>query len=186
LQGPPTTSVPANRGVALHVDARTSGSATPTPGGGTTFQVTAPTGQDVYAVGSIAALGSWTPANGPRLTPGATAGSFSGSVSIPAGTAFEWKLVRISDGTVTWESTPNRAGTAGAAHTATWNRRVVAAGTAAITFNATATTSFGQNVFLVGSTAALGSWNPTSAVALSPTNYPVWTGNSSRRTRTAR
>ncbi|WP_232075679.1 carbohydrate-binding module family 20 domain-containing protein [Phytohabitans suffuscus] len=29
---------------------------------------------------------------------------------------------------------------------------------------------------MVGSTAPLGSWNPASAVALSPTQYPVWTG----------
>ncbi|MGN9908505.1 carbohydrate-binding module family 20 domain-containing protein [Phytohabitans sp. LJ34] len=168
-----TTTIPANRGVALHVDARTSGSTTPPPAGDTTFQVTAPTGQDVYVVGSIAQLGSWTPANGLRLTPGATAGSFGGGVSIPAGTAFEWKLARISGGTVTWESTPNRSGTAGAAHTATWSQT---GGTAAVTFDATATTYFGQNVFLVGSTPAVGSWNPADAVALDPANYPVWTG----------
>lgn len=169
-----TTTIPANRGVALHVDARTGGSTSPPPAGNTTFQVTAPTGQDVYVVGSVAQLGAWTPASGLRLAPGATAGSFSGSVSIPAGTAFEWKLVRISNGTVTWEGTPNRAGTAGAAHTATWNQ-TGGGGTAAVTFNATATTYFGQNVFLVGSTPAVGAWNPANAVALDPSNYPVWT-----------
>jgi len=174
-----TTSIPANRGVALHVNARVNGTpppTTPPPAGNTTFQVTAPTGQDVYVVGSVAQLGSWTPASGVRLTPGATAGTFSGSVSIPAGTAFEWKLVRISNGTATWESTPNRTGTGGSAHTATWNQTGGGGGTAAVTFNATATTSFGQNVFVVGSTAQLGSWNPASAIALSPSQYPVWTG----------
>ncbi|WP_173068366.1 carbohydrate-binding module family 20 domain-containing protein [Phytohabitans houttuyneae] len=176
-----TTSIPANRGVALHVNARTNGTptppppTTPPPAGDTTFTVTAPTGQDVYVVGSVAQLGAWTPASGLRLTPGAAAGSFSGSVSIPAGTAFEWKLVRISNGQVTWESTPNRGGTGGAAHTATWNQ-AGGGGTAAVAFNATATTTFGQNVFVVGSTAPLGAWNPAAAVALSPTQYPVWTG----------
>jgi len=40
-----------------------------------------------------------------------------------------------------------------------------------------ATTFWGQNVFVVGNVPALGSWNPAAAVALSPTNYPVWTGS---------
>jgi alpha-amylase len=29
-------------------------------------------------------------------------------------------------------------------------------------------------VFVVGSTAALGSWNPANAVALSSADYPIW------------
>ncbi len=37
-------------------------------------------------------------------------------------------------------------------------------------------TSAGQNVYVVGNVAALGSWNPCSAVKLSPTAYPTWTG----------
>ncbi|MFC7762730.1 carbohydrate-binding module family 20 domain-containing protein [Catellatospora bangladeshensis] len=196
-----TTSIPANRGVALHVNARTGTTpttptttppttqptTTPTttpptspPVGNTTFQATAPTGQDLYVVGSIPQLGSWTPANGLRLTPGTTAGTFAGTASIPAGTAFEWKLVRISNGQVTWENTPNRNGTAGTTHTVTWNQinptTSPSTGTAATTINATATTSWGQNVFIVGSTPTLGSWNPANAIALAPTNYPVWTG----------
>jgi alpha-amylase len=39
-----------------------------------------------------------------------------------------------------------------------------------------ATTYWGQNVFIVGNTAALGNWDPNSAVALSAASYPVWTG----------
>jgi alpha-amylase len=42
------------------------------------------------------------------------------------------------------------------------------------TFNANATTFFGQNVYVVGSIPALGSWNTASAVPLSPAGYPVW------------
>ena len=38
-----------------------------------------------------------------------------------------------------------------------------------------ATTYMGQNVYVVGNVAALGSWDPSSAVKLSPTNYPTWT-----------
>jgi alpha-amylase len=42
------------------------------------------------------------------------------------------------------------------------------------TFNANAPTSFGQNVYVVGSIPALGSWNTASAVPLSSAGYPVW------------
>lgn len=38
------------------------------------------------------------------------------------------------------------------------------------------TTSFGQSVYVVGSAPQLGSWSPASAVKLSPTSYPTWTG----------
>jgi alpha-amylase len=45
---------------------------------------------------------------------------------------------------------------------------------AATTFEVTATTVWGQNVFVVGDTPALGNWDPAHAVALSPAAYPVW------------
>ncbi|HEY0215791.1 MAG TPA: carbohydrate-binding module family 20 domain-containing protein [Cellulomonas sp.] len=43
-------------------------------------------------------------------------------------------------------------------------------------FNVTATTVWGQNVYVVGNVAALGSWAPASAVPLSSATYPVWRG----------
>ena len=46
--------------------------------------------------------------------------------------------------------------------------------TAATTFAATVSTTFGQNVFVTGNTAALGNWDPANAVALSSATYPVW------------
>jgi alpha-amylase len=46
----------------------------------------------------------------------------------------------------------------------------------ATTFEVNATTVWGQNVFVVGNTAALGNWNPANAVALSSAAYPVWRG----------
>jgi alpha-amylase len=46
---------------------------------------------------------------------------------------------------------------------------------AQVTFNATATTFFGQNVFVVGSVPALGNWSPAGAVPMSAAGYPVWT-----------
>ncbi|EEB90215.1 hypothetical protein MPER_11606 [Moniliophthora perniciosa FA553] len=47
-------------------------------------------------------------------------------------------------------------------------------GTVAVTFVETATTTFGENIFLVGSVAQLGNWAPASAIALSSANYPQW------------
>lgn len=41
-------------------------------------------------------------------------------------------------------------------------------------FNVNATTSFGQNIFVVGNTAALGSWNTAAALPLTSAGYPVW------------
>jgi alpha-amylase len=41
------------------------------------------------------------------------------------------------------------------------------------------------NVYVTGSTAALGTWSPASAVALSPAAYPVWRGTASLPAGTA-
>jgi alpha-glucosidase len=38
------------------------------------------------------------------------------------------------------------------------------------------TTTMGQSVYAVGSIPQLGNWSPASAVKLSPTSYPTWTG----------
>jgi alpha-amylase len=43
-------------------------------------------------------------------------------------------------------------------------------------FNVTATTTPGQNIFVVGNQAALGNWAPASAIPLSAAGYPVWKG----------
>jgi alpha-glucosidase len=39
-----------------------------------------------------------------------------------------------------------------------------------------ATTTLGQSVYVVGSIPQLGSWSPASAVKLTPSAYPTWTG----------
>jgi len=44
----------------------------------------------------------------------------------------------------------------------------------AVTFNENATTSFGQNVFVVGDNALLGAWNTNLSTALSSAGYPLW------------
>jgi alpha-amylase len=45
------------------------------------------------------------------------------------------------------------------------------------TFEENATTVWGENVFVVGNTPALGDWDPARAVALSSAAYPVWRGS---------
>lgn len=49
------------------------------------------------------------------------------------------------------------------------------ASTFTVNVNANVTTNYGQNVYIVGSIPALGSWNTANAVALSSQNYPYWT-----------
>ncbi|KAF8325181.1 glucoamylase [Cantharellus anzutake] len=46
--------------------------------------------------------------------------------------------------------------------------------TVAITFNAYATTVWGENIYIAGSIGALGGWSPDSAVPLSSAGYPTW------------
>ncbi|GAB3291638.1 alpha-amylase [Hymenobacter tenuis] len=50
-------------------------------------------------------------------------------------------------------------------------------GTTAVTFNVTySNTVSGQDVYVVGSTAQLGSWNTANAIKLSGAAYPKWSG----------
>jgi alpha-amylase len=48
--------------------------------------------------------------------------------------------------------------------------------TVSATFNEYATTTTGTNVYVVGNVSALGNWDPASAVALSSSGYPIWSG----------
>ncbi|KAJ7079775.1 glucoamylase G2 [Mycena belliarum] len=48
------------------------------------------------------------------------------------------------------------------------------AGTVAVTFQVTATTVFGENIYLTGSVDALKSWSPDNALLLSAAAYPTW------------
>ena len=45
---------------------------------------------------------------------------------------------------------------------------------ASVSFGVNATTTWGQSIKVVGSNAALGSWNAAAGVALSSATYPVW------------
>jgi glucoamylase len=44
-----------------------------------------------------------------------------------------------------------------------------------VTFKVTATTNWGESIYLVGDNPLLSNWVPASGIKLSPTDYPVWT-----------
>jgi alpha-amylase len=49
--------------------------------------------------------------------------------------------------------------------------------TVTVHFNATVTTVWGENVYVLGNQAALSNWDTSGGVALSSAAYPVWTGS---------
>lgn len=82
---------------------------------GASFTVTASvaSGQSVYLVGDIPALGGWAPAQAVALVQNGA--SWSASVALPAGTTFQYKYIkRTASGAVTWEVGANRTATVGA------------------------------------------------------------------------
>lgn len=52
-----------------------------------------------------------------------------------------------------------------------------AAGEVGVSIHATASTVFGQHVYITGNTDALGNWNTDLGIPLDPRNYPVWTNH---------
>jgi len=185
--GTASVTIPANSAVGIDVNARSGGGSTttaptttPTTNPATvaaTFNEYATTtaGTNVYVVGNVSALGNWDTAGAVALS---SAGYpiWSGSANLPANTAIEYKYIKKdSSGTVTWESNANRTGTTGTSavtYNNSWN--VANASATAVTFNETATTTTGTNVYVVGSIAALGGWDTSAAIPLSSASYPTW------------
>ncbi|MEV5508078.1 glycoside hydrolase family 15 protein [Streptomyces orinoci] len=74
------------------------------------FHETAATqwGQNVYVVGSVPELGAWDPARAVPLSPAAYP-RWSATVALPASATVEYKYLKKNpDGSVSWESDPNR------------------------------------------------------------------------------
>jgi len=123
VDGSGNATFQVNPGSAVAIDVAVTGQ-----GGGSgsvqvTFNETATTsfGQNVFVVGSIPALGNWAPANAVALS-SANYPTWSGAVALPTGTAFQYKYIKKNtDGSVTWESDPNRTYTTGTGATATIN-----------------------------------------------------------------
>jgi alpha-amylase len=105
-----------NPGSAVAIDVAATGQAVQV-----TFNEYATTtyGQNVYVVGSIPALGNWAPGSAVALSSAAYP-TWSATVPLPTGTAFQYKYIKKNtDGSVTWESDPNRSYTTGTGATAT-------------------------------------------------------------------
>ena len=80
-----------------------------------TFNALATTvpGQTIKIAGSIAQLGSWSASSAPSLSASQYTSSrplWSYTVTLPAGQTFQYKFINVqSDGSVRWESDPNRS-----------------------------------------------------------------------------
>ncbi|KAL2852074.1 starch binding domain-containing protein [Aspergillus pseudoustus] len=76
-------------------------------------RVTTTYGENVYVVGSISQLGSWSTGSAVALSAAGYTSSnpvWTVTLDIPVGTTFEYKYIKKeSDGSVVWESDPNRS-----------------------------------------------------------------------------
>jgi alpha-amylase len=171
-----TTTVPAYGAVALHVGATTTGGNDPGNGSTTTvFYSTAP-GWSAYKIHYKVGTGAWTTAPGVDLT-AACAGWVSRTITTGGATI----TAAFTNGSGTWDNNGSRdyslsganAAVSGGSVTATnpCNGPVASAGA---TFKVTASTVLGQNVYVVGDIAGLGSWNTSAAKPLSAATYPIW------------
>lgn len=133
------------------------------------------TGTNVYVVGSVAALGNWDTGSAIQLSSSGYP-IWTKAVQLPAGTSFEYKYIeKDASGNVTWESNANRSATTGTSALTldnSWN--LAATNATDVTFNESATTVSGTNVYVVGSVASLGGWDTDDAIPLSSANYPTW------------
>lgn len=190
----PTVTVDSSGNAALTVAAHDSvalygaGDSTPTdpPAGGVTETFheskAVPAGQKVYVVGSIAGLGSWDPAAAIALT-SSDQSNWTGSVSLPANTSFEYKyIVKDASGNVTWEPGNNHTagtGASGGTRNDTWGSQSSGdgSGQTAVAFHENKSVAGTQKVYVVGSVAGLGTWNTGSAIALTSSNQTAWAGS---------
>ncbi|GJE98243.1 glycoside hydrolase family 13 protein [Phanerochaete sordida] len=104
-----TADVQARNAVAIHVGAK--GVAVATIAADFAEEATTSYGENIFLVGSLPQLGSWAPES---ALPLASAGypNWTVAVALPPDTGFEYKFVRKgTDGSVVWESDPNRSAT---------------------------------------------------------------------------
>ncbi|KAF8632286.1 hypothetical protein AX17_004885 [Amanita inopinata Kibby_2008] len=108
---------------------------------------------------------SWTATFATSLPGGSYCDVISGTSSGGSCTA---KTFTVSGGSLSVTINPRDAF---AIHT---GAKGTGASPVAVTFNEGATTTFGENIFLVGSIPELGNWAPASSIPLSSASYPTW------------
>ncbi|EGO56169.1 hypothetical protein NEUTE1DRAFT_130221 [Neurospora tetrasperma FGSC 2508] len=116
---PSTTKTTATATTLVTSSKTPSASCTPAATVAVTFNHLASTsyGESIKLVGSISQLGSWSASSGVALSASQYTTSnplWTATVSLPAGTKFEYKFVKVSSSNgggsaVTWESDPNRS-----------------------------------------------------------------------------
>ncbi|KAF8691920.1 hypothetical protein AX14_002705 [Amanita brunnescens Koide BX004] len=101
-----STTIGARDALAIHTGARGSGNVAVT----VIFEETATTtyGENIFIVGSIVEVGNWLPASSVHLS-AARYPTWSVTLYLQPGTTFQYKFIRKeTDGSVVWESDPNR------------------------------------------------------------------------------
>ncbi|KAI0659088.1 glycoside hydrolase [Cubamyces menziesii] len=105
--------VPARSAIAVHTGAQGTGSGSGSDFVTVNFAETATTtfGENIFVVGSLDELGNWDPNSAVALS-AASYPTWTVSINIPADTTFEYKFIRKeTDGSIVWESDPNREDT---------------------------------------------------------------------------
>jgi alpha-amylase len=102
----PANNSGSNPAVAIYTGQKTSAS---TPTCAVTFTIANANtvmGQNLRVVGNVTGLGAWAPGSGFALTIQGSGANvpWSGTISLPAGTAIQYKYVKWDGSTATWES----------------------------------------------------------------------------------
>ncbi|GFF35707.1 glucoamylase [Aspergillus udagawae] len=113
---PGTTTTTAGSGTTTSTSTSTTTTACTKPTSvAVTFDEIATTtyGENVYIVGSISQLGNWDTSSAVPLSASKYTSSnhlWYATINLPAGTTFQYKYIRKeSDGSIVWESDPNRS-----------------------------------------------------------------------------
>ncbi|MGW6228427.1 carbohydrate-binding module family 20 domain-containing protein [Cellulosimicrobium cellulans] len=188
-----TATVPAYGALALHVgavdDGGTGGPGPVDPSGTTTVYYATDKGWNAYHVHYRVGTGAWTAVPGVAMTPACT-GWVAKEIALPDGAtgADATVTAAFTNGSGSWDNNGGKDYSLAGGAVAVAGGTVTAGdpcedggegpgpveGQGDASFSVTATTAWGQSVFVVGSIPALGSWAPANGVALSAAGYPVW------------
>ena len=95
--------------VAIHANQKVTGADTTPPGCQVTFSIgnaNTTFGQNLYVVGNLTAIGNWTPVSGFALAIQGSGANvpWTGTVTLPLGTAIQYKYVKWNGSTAVWEA----------------------------------------------------------------------------------
>lgn len=114
---------------------------------------------------------SWGAASANSIPSSCSTGSATGTYSTPTGTSWPSTLTSGTAGTTTSSATTTSVSGTTTSATTTSTTACTTPTSVAVTFDEIATTTYGENVYIVGSISQLGSWNTNNAVALSASKY---------------